>query len=252
MTTIKEYNTYGEEIENILKLRTYPISVKMLEKEADIPEDAFRPNREKGIHLAQCQAFAMSRRDGMTVAMLKEDHWCFTPLIAYGLVDKPEKPEIQKFLEYPRFERDKYIGLLTAPLKNSTFEPDLVIVYCEPAQLRTMLMPLHHFGEEPVVNSRFFPPSCAHTIVPVINKNQFFVTLPDIGEDMRTIGSKDEIIISIPRDKLEEIVKGLQTPLFEGADFMESPMLKMSDFKRPALYQELFNKWGLDTEKEKK
>ena len=43
----------------------------MLEKEEDIPEGAFRPKRDKGIHLAQCQAFAMSRRDGITVAMLK-------------------------------------------------------------------------------------------------------------------------------------------------------------------------------------
>ena len=252
MTTITEYNAYGEALENRLKLRTFPIAVKMLEKEADIPDGAFRPKRDKGVHLAQCQAFAMSRRDGITVAMLKEDHWCFAPLIAYGLVDKPTESEVQKFLGFPQFERDKYIGMLTAPLRNATFEPDLVLVYSDPAQLRTMLMPLHFHGEEPVVNSHFFPPSCAYTIVPVINKNQLFVAPPDIGEDLRTLGSKDEIIISIPRHQLEEIVKGIQTPLFEGADFIESPMLGMGDFKRPVFYQKLFKKWGLDTENEKK
>jgi uncharacterized protein (DUF169 family) len=251
MTTIEEYNNFGNELENRLKLRTFPIGVKMLENEADIPEHAFRPKRDKGIHLAQCQAFAMSRRDGVTVAMLKEDNWCFAPLIAYGLEDKPDDPEIQKFLGFPRFERDRYIGILTAPLKKASFEPDLVLVYSDPAQLRTMLMPLHFFKEEePVVNSHYFPPSCAYTIVPVITKNQFFVAPPDIGEDMRTIGSKDEMIISIPRDKLEEVVKGLQTPLFEGADFMTSPMLKMADFDRPDLYKNLFRKWGLDLEDE--
>jgi uncharacterized protein (DUF169 family) len=250
MTTIEEYNNFGKELENKLKLRTSPIAVKMLENRADIPEHAFRPKRDKGIHLAQCQAFAMSRRDGMTVAMLKEDNWCFAPLIAYGLEDKPDEPEVQRFVGFPCFERDKYIGILTAPLKKATFEPDLVLVYSDPSQMRTMLMPLHFFGEEPIVNSHFFPPSCAYTIVPVISKNQLFVAPPDIGEDMRTIGSKDEIIISIPRDKLEEIVKGLQTPLFEGADFMNSPMLKMADFDQPELYKKLFRKWGLDTEDE--
>ena len=250
MTTIEEYNNFGKELENKLKLRTFPIAVKLLESEADIPEQAFRPKRDKGIHLAQCQAFAMSRRDGMTVAMLKEDNWCFAPMIAYGLVDKPDDPEIQRFLGFPRFERGKYIGVLTAPLKTATFEPDLVLVYSDPAQMRTMLMPLHFFGEEPVVNSHFFPPSCAHTIVSVINKNQLFVAPPDIGEDMRTIGSKDEIITSIPRDKLEEIVKGLQTPLFEGADFNKSPMLMMADFARPEFYRKLFRKWNLDVEDE--
>jgi uncharacterized protein (DUF169 family) len=116
MTTIEKYNHLANELESRLKLRTSPIAVKMLENETDIPEEAFRPKRDKGIHLAQCQAFAMSRRDGVTIAMLKEDNWCFAPLIAYGLEDKPDDPEIQKFLGFPRFERDKYIGILTAPL----------------------------------------------------------------------------------------------------------------------------------------
>jgi uncharacterized protein (DUF169 family) len=248
MTTIKEYNSYGEELENRLKLRTFPVAVKMLEKEDDIPEGAFRPKMDKGIHLAQCQAFAMSRRDGMTVAMLKEDNWCFAPLIAYGLVDKPDDPEIQRFLGFPRFERDKYIGVVTAPLKSAGFEPDLILVYSDMSQMRTMLMPLHFFGEEPVVNSHFFPPSCAHVIVPVINENQFLAAPPDIGEDMRAMVGKDKIILSIPKDKLGEIVKGLQTPLFEGADFATSPMLQMADFPRPDFYKELFRKWRLDTE----
>jgi uncharacterized protein (DUF169 family) len=249
MTTIEEYHDIGKELENRLKLRTFPIAVKMLENEADIPEQAFRPKRDKGVHLAQCQAFAMSRRDGVTVAMLREDNWCFAPLIAYGLEDKPDDPEIQKFLEFPRFERDRYIGILTAPLVKATFEPDLVLVYADPAQLKTMLMPLLFFGEkEPVVNSHYYPPSCAYTIVPVINENHLFVTPPDIGDDMRTMGSRDEMMISIPRDKLEEIVKGLQTALFEGADFMTSPMLKMADFDRPEFYKNLFRKWGLDLE----
>ncbi len=247
MTSIEQYNNYGEELETILKLRSFPVAVKMLKDEAEIPEGAFRPKRDKGVHLAQCQVFAMSRRDGITVAMLKEDNWCFAPLIAYGLVDKPDDPEIQRFLGFPRFEKDRYIGIVTAPLKKASFEPDLVLVYSDPSQMRTMLMPLHWFGEEPAINSHFFPPSCAYTIVPVIEKNQILIAPPDIGEDMRTIGAKDEIITSIPAGMLGEIVRGLKTPLFdEGADFISSPMLKMGDFEQPEMYKKLFQKWGLD------
>jgi uncharacterized protein (DUF169 family) len=33
MTTVKEYNGYGEELEKLLLLKTAPIAVKMLEKE---------------------------------------------------------------------------------------------------------------------------------------------------------------------------------------------------------------------------
>ena len=84
MTTLKDFNRCGEELERLMRLRTSPIAVNMLEKESDIPEGAIRPYRDRGIHIAQCQAFAMSRRQKETIAMLKEDNWCFAALIAYG------------------------------------------------------------------------------------------------------------------------------------------------------------------------
>jgi len=90
MTTAKEYNSYGEEIKKTLLLRTSPLAVKMLEKESDIPKEAIRPKRDGGYHLAQCQVFALSRRQGATIAMLKEDQWCWAPLIGYGLVEMPD------------------------------------------------------------------------------------------------------------------------------------------------------------------
>ena len=43
MSTLAEFNKYGEELERSLMLRTSPIAVKMLEKEADIPKEAVRP-----------------------------------------------------------------------------------------------------------------------------------------------------------------------------------------------------------------
>ena len=53
MPTVKEYNQYGKELEETLRLQTSPIAVKMLESEADIPEGAFRPRKDHGYHFAQ-------------------------------------------------------------------------------------------------------------------------------------------------------------------------------------------------------
>ncbi len=89
MATVKDFNRFGEELERILILRTSPVAVKMLEKVTDIPTSAVRPKKDRKYHLAQCQAFALSRRDGTTVAMLKEDHWCPAALMAYGMVPLP-------------------------------------------------------------------------------------------------------------------------------------------------------------------
>ena len=92
MTDLKTYRKYGEELELKLRLQTSPIAVKMIKNESDIPENALRPEINHGKHYAQCQVFSLSRRDRMTVAMLKEDNWCPGPVMAYGLV--PPKNEL--------------------------------------------------------------------------------------------------------------------------------------------------------------
>lgn len=90
MAAVSEFNTYGEELEARLLLKTSPIAIKMLKTEADIPKGAMRPRRDTGSHLDLCQGFAMSRRERAVVAMLKEDHWCYVPVIAHGLVEPPD------------------------------------------------------------------------------------------------------------------------------------------------------------------
>ena len=245
MTTLSEFNKYGEDLEKLLILRTSPIAVKMLEKEADIPAGAVRPKKDRGIHIAQCQAFAMSRRQKETVAMLKEDNWCFAALIAYGLVDKPDDPEFQRFVSFPTFERDKYIGIISAPLRTANFEPDIVVIYSNTSQLRNLLMPTHFFSEEAKVNSHFFPPACAYQIVPVMADGQLIVTLPDPGDYTRALAGEDEIILSVPKDKIGTLVEGVRQ-MGEGEfGYARAIMYMQSDFPHPPMYQTFFKRWGL-------
>ena len=53
MTTVKQYNEYGELLERLLNMRTSPLAVKMIKTEADIPEEAYRPKRDDGVHYSQ-------------------------------------------------------------------------------------------------------------------------------------------------------------------------------------------------------
>ncbi len=176
MTTVKEFNKYGEDLERLLRLRTSPIAVKMLKNEKDIPPGAVRPWKDRKQHISQCQAFALTRRQKETVAMLEEDNWCFAPVIAYGLEDKPEDPNLQAFVTFPKFERDKYIGIVSAPLRTANFKPDVVIIYSNTTQMRNMLMPLSytHKGD---IDYNFFPPACAYQVIPVMMNGRYMVTI---------------------------------------------------------------------------
>ena len=248
MSTLSELNELAEELERLMLLRTSPMAVKMLEKESDIPEGAVRPKKDLGQHIAQCQAFALSRRQKKTVAMLTEDHWCFAPLIAYGHVDKPEDRELQPFVSFPRFETGKYAGIVSAPLKTANFEPDVIIIYSNTAQLRNMLLPFSH-GQRENIDYKFFPPACAYQVVPVVTEGSTVVTLPDPGDYQRALAGEDEIILSLPPDKMESMMDNLRR--FEEGQFRysDASMYMLHDFPRPDFYQMLFKRWGLDTEK---
>jgi uncharacterized protein (DUF169 family) len=263
MTTLAEFNRCGEELERLLLLRTSPIAIKMLEKEEDIPEGAIRPKKDRGYHLAQCQAFAMSRRQGVSIAMLREDHWCWAPLIGYGLVEPPEgffeghsvvpimveKSEAAGNVAkgFPHFEYGKYIGIVSAPLKTANFEPDLVLIYSNSAQLRSILLVVK-YREGFLVTSQFDPiDSCVYSVVPVVS-GQYRITLPDPGDYERAMAGEDEIIFSVPGDKIEDLASGLRFFDERKMGYTHFHMEMQPDFPRPEFYKKLFEMWGLDVE----
>lgn len=241
MPAVKDFNTYGEKLEHTLILRTSPIALKMLEREAEIPPGAFRPSRDGKYHIAQCQAFALSRREGKTVAMLKEDHWCPTALMAYGMVEKPDSISAWTH-PYDSFERGKYIGVLSAPLKSASFVPDLVVAYMNNAQLRALLLSMK-VGEVPEVRGHFFPPSCGYSVVDPIKTGKSWVVLPDPGEYQRALTAEDEIIFSVPRDRMPGLIAGLEVGgMFS---YKGHNMVMLPDFEQPQFYKDLFKSWGL-------
>jgi uncharacterized protein (DUF169 family) len=249
MTDIKEYNKYGMFIESSLALKTSPLAIKMLKTEDEIPGEALRPKRDRGYHFAQCQAFSLSRYQDKTVAMLKEDNWCWGPLFAYGLV-KPETgekfPELRNDLKIiPMIEYGKYIGIVSSPLKACTFEPDIIMIYSDAAQLRHILHVLSFIGEG-TVNSPIYPvASCALSVVPAI-KGQSCMTLPDPGEVGRAFAKDDEIIYSMPAGKISRLVSQLKS--FDDMKWghKHGAFIELrSDFSRPDFYRNLFRECGL-------
>ena len=260
MASIEGINGYGEKLETLLLLKASPIAVKFLEGAAEIPQGAVRPKKDRGVHLAQCQAFAMSRREGATIAMLREDNWCWAPLVAFGLVPPlMEHPGSGRMVEdavaardlvknWPHLEQGKYVGIVSAPVKRASYQPDLVLVYANTAQMRTLLMAVK-YKEGALVTSEFDPiDSCVFSTVPTMLSRQYRITLPDPGEYQRALAGEDEIILSVPAEKLENLVAGLEHMERTGSGYRGFARDMRPDFPRPAFYKRLFKDWGLDVE----
>ncbi len=226
MMELSDFRSCGEELERLLLLRTSPIAVGLLETEEDIPVGAVRPKRDLGCHLGLCQGFAMSRREKATIAMLKEDHWCYVPVLAFGLAEPPEyflegnlfvnaavadmkaAKELAEIM--PRLEYGKYIGVVSAPLKMTSFEPDLVAIYCNTNQLRCLLSGVK-YKDGYMISPRLDPGgACIHCTVPVIQTGDCHVTVPCGGDRKHALAQDDEMIFSIPRSRLENLMLGLR------------------------------------------
>ena len=162
-----------------------------------------------------------------------------------------ENKEADKALveKSPQFEYGKYVGIVSAPLKITSFEPDLVLIYSNTAQLRSILLAVK-YKEGILVASEFDPlRSCVFAIIPVIQNGQFRITLPDTGEQYRTMSGEDEIIFSVPKDKIGELVSGLwhfeemswdTVHRYTHLDFDMRP-----DFPQPEHYIKMFKTWGI-------
>jgi len=226
MADLKVYHEYGEELERELRLKTYPLAIKMLEKESDIPEGATRPLRDMGSHLSMCQAFQLARRGGQTVAVLLEDNWCFEPVVGFGLAEAPKEFEDghNRFprdvatlqagshyaQEFPRLPAGKYVGVAAAPLRATNFEPDLVMTYCDSGQLNLLLLGREYKEGYNVKCALSSHAACVYAVVPALLDKQCQVAVPCRGDHYLAMAGDDEMIFSVPREELDDLMVGLR------------------------------------------
>ena len=63
---------------------TFPLAIKMLESEGEIPERTRRPLKHMGKKVAICQGIGMARKYDWAIAMGKEDMQCSLGAAPFG------------------------------------------------------------------------------------------------------------------------------------------------------------------------
>jgi uncharacterized protein (DUF169 family) len=203
------YNEYCERIEKQIPLKGHPLAIKMLRDTDEIPKEAKRPVKDFNTCLSTCQAFALTRNYGETVAQLLEDMWCPEPVIGFGLAETPQYfldgnnrfPDGVSTLEaganwateLPRFEEGEYIGIVSASMRTASFVPDVAAFYCDSAQLLRFLLGIaYEDGRDlPVVLGGHA--ACVYTVVPSIVEKQCWVSVPCRGDRSRGGAEENEI-----------------------------------------------------------
>ena len=73
------------------------------------------------------------------------------------------------------------------------------------------------------------------------------MTVPDFGEYLRGAVSDNEMMITIPTQKMEEMMSGVYQYDKMGLGYRDIGRELKNDFQQPPFYGEYFKKWGLDT-----
>jgi uncharacterized protein (DUF169 family) len=216
----------AKDFTHYLRLKSKPLAIKMLEQGEDEPPGAFRPLRDFGYHLSLCQAFSMSRRQGKTIVLFKDDNWCVEPVLGLGLAQPPQYfldgynryPETAKTLEagsqwanlMPKFESNKYIGIVSSPLDSATFKPDVIMLYCDPSQLTQLMIAVNWIDGNDVICQISGHAACVYAVVPVITNDQFQISVPCIGDRTRAFAQDNEMIFSMPIAKARDLIEALR------------------------------------------
>ncbi len=255
------FREYGEELERRLKLKTYPLAVKLLKEEGEIPEGAKRPLKDFGYHLLTCQGFATSRREGIPLVMLKEDMWCVEPVIGYGLAEAPEYflqgynryPEDVETLEagrnyaqdFPRLPTGSYIGIVSSPLKIANFTPDLAIIYCDSSQLNLLLLAREYKDGHDLACHLSSHAACVYSVVPPLLTGQCQVAIPCRGDHYLAMAGDDEMIFTVPMKDLEALISGLRHLEKSGSKLPRDYRMSIEPQMRPS-YIKLAQMVGMD------
>ena len=131
-------------ITTYIRHENYPLAIKMLNREDEIPLDAERPLRDFGAPFSLCQALALGRKEGTSIVLDRESQSCPIALAGLGFVkpdaylsgkyaiapmNQPLEARLKIAQSIPRFEFGKYSHILISPLGRNPLDPDAIIFY---------------------------------------------------------------------------------------------------------------------------
>jgi uncharacterized protein (DUF169 family) len=236
---------------------TFPVAIKMLKSEEEIPEKTRRPYQQLKKKAAICQGIGMSRKLGWAVAMGKEDMQCSLGAAPFGFFKNIEffdegnlaagmfaaSKEVGKKEEdlVDRFDYGLYSHILVAPLNRTAFDPDLLMLYGNPAQIMRLIQGALYNEGGAIQSSAMGRLGCA-AIITVIKNDECRFLVPGNGDRIFGMTQDWEMAFMIPMSKVDTVLDGLAKTHKGGIRY---PITSFFNFEAtfPPSYQEQMKIW---------
>ena len=214
----------NESLKALLKLKSEPVAFRRLDTAAELEKIKNVVRIKRGF--TYCQVPFLVRVLGQTVGITKEDPISDRCTRLHGLRPATDKsmqaeaamlattwlasPEeaMQQQHETPRMPLAE--AIVAAPLGKEKFDPEVISIYANPAQIMMILCGLQ---KEKYERFPFFftgEGACADSLAQCYTTGRPAVAIPCYGE--RAIGqvADDEMVIALPSNELARVLAGLK------------------------------------------
>ncbi len=219
-------------INEFIRPLTFPVAIKLVKNADAFPDKTRRPLKDIGIKTNLCVGLTLSRKYGWTVGMTAEDNACPIATYTYGWSDseselKTALMEFMKAMNYAandvaakttmeavssvKLDGGQYAGVVFSPLERTKIEPDLVMVFCNPAQAMRLV---HGATQETgiAIHSIFSGRggTCTEGILQTFQTKEPKVVLPGNGDRVWAMVQDEELAFTIPVSLLDSVIRGLE------------------------------------------
>jgi dephospho-CoA kinase len=226
MPTTIDWEKPVRRIEALMRLKSFPVAFKMLEKKEMLDEIPFLRRPQKKVSL--CQLITQVRTFDWTVGADAGD---FVGPVCPSIIGLAELPELGFYdgtfrsivwtktrkdavafeKAIPRMPTGKNEAVVMAPLVYNPFDPDIVLIYANPAQMMLLINALQFEKYEVMQFSCVGESSCSDAIVRCYETGKPSLTIPCYGERRYGHAQDEDLVMALKPDHITKALKGLET-----------------------------------------
>lgn len=212
-------------LELLLRLKSFPVGMKLLEKKEELDTIPFLRRMDHKVTF--CQMTNLVRNFDWTVGATREDFIYVSCPSILGFTDIPPLYKDGTFRSIvwvrtredgkryeaavPRIPLGKFEAVALAPQVYNPFEPDMILIYANPAQMMLLINALQFDDYEVMTFHCIGESSCADAIGRCYLTGKPSLTIPCYGERRYGHAQDDELVMALPPASLEKAHRNLET-----------------------------------------
>ncbi len=225
MNTSRDWEKPVRRLERLMRLRSFPVAFKLVEDKKFLSTVPFlrRMNNKSTL----CQLINLARNFDWTVGADLDDFMSVMCASIIGLTDIPDymkdgtfrsivwtksRADGKKFESaIPRLPAGKYEAVAMAPLVYNPFDPDIVLIYANPAQIMLLINSLQFENYETMQFYCVGETSCSDAIARCYLTRKPALSIPCYGERRYGHAQDDELVMAIPVEMMDKALNGMET-----------------------------------------